>query len=846
MSFLETALGPAPVRYHLANGLTVLLQPSTLARLVTVQVWVKTGSIHEGVHLGSGLSHYLEHMIFKGTARRPGTALSRCVQEAGGSINAYTTFDRTVYHVDLPSESAELGLDLLADAVFNPLLPSDEAVKEKDVILREIAMTQDEPDQIVAEAVFATAYREHPYRQPVIGHREPFQNIPVEALREYHSARYVPNNCVLIIAGDVDPDELKPLIEKHFGSLVRRALSPVHVPDEPAQLDRRVVRLTGDVNICRGVLAYKIPHLAHPDSPALDLLSGLLGAGGSSLLWQSIREEQNLVHTIDVSCWAPGQSGLLWVGFTCDHGKAGEVAEAVQKEFDKLIHEGVKPAQLDKIRRQVLVAFLNSRKTIGGQAGRLGAGEVILGDIGYSRRYLERLQAVTPEQVVTAAGTYLVSHTVTDLIHDKPAAATAAVATARAAGPSSDFAEIKLSNGARLLWQRDNTLPKIHFRTAHLASALAEPADKRGLSSLWIGMLRSDTAKRTDAEVSEATDAVGAHFDDTCGNNSAGLSLEVLSGDLPLALDLLDQSLLHPKFAARSFRNERNSAVADVRDDEDDVVEHARRRLRELWFGDHPFGVPYPGRIADLEALTAKDLKDFHHRVMTGPNTIMAVSGDLDPEKDLPAIAALLEKLPATPFMPEVRTHTGPASPGRHVRSLPREQAVVLSAWNDVGVDHDDWVCGDILSELANEMSGRLFLRVREELALAYFVGAGRLAGLGHGLFTLSAGCAPGKEEDVWREFTAEMDRWCGPGITEEELARSKLRLSVGRRGQMQTASSRALQAALNGLYQLPINSWRTYDDRLNAVTLDRLKEFCRKNFQSTARLDLVVRPEAK
>src|SRR6267154_3530960 len=161
-------------RFVLPNGLTGLLKPDRSAALASVQVWVKTGSLHEGTQIGAGLSHFLEHMLFKGTARRAGREISATVQAHGGYINAYTTFDRTVYYIDLPSEHVGVALDLLADATLHSTLPADEVTKEKDVILREIDMCLDDPDQRLSQALFETAFRTHPYRQPIIGHRDVF------------------------------------------------------------------------------------------------------------------------------------------------------------------------------------------------------------------------------------------------------------------------------------------------------------------------------------------------------------------------------------------------------------------------------------------------------------------------------------------------------------------------------------------------------------------------------------------------------------------------------------------------------------------------------------------------
>src|ERR1700684_4082070 len=145
-------------RTVLLNGLTRLVKPYRAAALASVQVWVKTGSIHEGSQLGAGLSHFLEHMLFKGTSRRSGRDISATVQAHGGYINAYTTFDRTVYFIDLPSEHLEVAVDVLADAVLHSTLPEEEVAREKEVILREIAMTQDDPENRLWETMFATAF----------------------------------------------------------------------------------------------------------------------------------------------------------------------------------------------------------------------------------------------------------------------------------------------------------------------------------------------------------------------------------------------------------------------------------------------------------------------------------------------------------------------------------------------------------------------------------------------------------------------------------------------------------------------------------------------------------------
>ena len=197
---LESLAAESYHRYHLENGLTGLFRPDRSLALCSTQVWIKSGSIHEEGSLGAGLSHYLEHMLFKGTEKREGREISECVQAAGGYINAYTTFDRTVYYIDIPSENVDVALDVLGDSVFKSTLPPDEIEKERDVILREIDMGEDDPDRKLIRALFETAFRTHPFRYPIIGYKDLFANVSRDELVAYYERHYVPNNAVLVLS----------------------------------------------------------------------------------------------------------------------------------------------------------------------------------------------------------------------------------------------------------------------------------------------------------------------------------------------------------------------------------------------------------------------------------------------------------------------------------------------------------------------------------------------------------------------------------------------------------------------------------------------------------------------
>lgn len=832
-------------RVVLPNGVTVILKPDTAAALASVQVWVRSGSVHEGTQLGAGLSHFLEHMLFKGTARRAGREISATIQAHGGYLNAYTTYDRTVYYVDLPSEHTAVAVDVLADAVLHSTLPADEVAKERDVILREIAMTRDDPDNRLWDALFATAFREHPYRHPIIGHRDVFAAVSREELLAYYRERYVPENLVVVVVGDVDAPLILGEIERHFGSVPRRRSVPVLVPAEPRQLAPRREHRVEAVEVCRAILAWPIPGLTHADAPALDLLAAVLGQGESSLLWREVRDRAGLVHQIDAGAWNPGSSGLFCVSYTCDPDKRTAAEAAILRALRAYLEGPVPAADLRKARRQLVVGEINSRKTMSGQASRLGAAEVVVGDLDHGRTYFADLARVTGRSLQAVAARHLAASSLIALSTGPAAAGAGPTAAVRRAAPP-DFTAISFPNGARLLLQPDSRLPNLHLRLLLPGGALCEAPDRRGATALLSTLLTKDTRRRSAAQVARAIESVGGSLYPFCGNNSLGLAVEVLPNEAALAIELLSEAVLAPAFREATFRLERDAQVAALRQDEDDVVTWARKRLRRRFFGADPLGLDASGDIAGVEALTAADLASLHRRLAVAGNTVLAVAGDFDPAELRRPLERLLSRLPAGGGLgPAVSSVTLPAERGAFVEFQPREQAVVLRAYPGPALHAADFYAGEVLDECLSGMASRLFERVREDKGLAYFVRSARVTGLRSGMFSFLAGTQPGKEAEVLAEIDAEITRVAAGGVEPAELARCQTRLKAARRQSLQTPSARAMQAGLNALQGFDVNDWRHYDAKVEGVTIGMLAAFARERLRPELALQLVVRPEA-
>ena len=832
-------------RTVLPNGLTLLVKSDRSAALASVQVWVRTGSIHEGAQLGAGLSHYLEHMLFKGTQRRSGREISATVQANGGYINAYTTFDRTVYYVDLPSEHLEVAVDVLADAVLHSTLPEDEAEREKEVILREIAMTRDDPDSRLWEALFATAFREHPYRQPIIGHRDVFAASDRGALLTYYRERYVPNNMVVVIAGDVGAAEARACVERHFGAAPRSRLAPVLVPQEPLQLGPRSLHRFEKVEIVRAALAWPIPGLADPSAPVLDLLALVLGGGDSSILWQQVREKAKLVHTIDASSWNPGSSGLFCITFTCDAGKRQEAESAILRLLSAHgAPASFKAAQLRKAYRQSVVGEINTCKTMSGQASRLGMAEVVVGDLEFSRTYFERLGKVRPADLAKALRAHLARGRITSISlepqTDGPAEAKPAAASL---GGRPDFEEIRLSNGARILVQQDRRLPNLHMRLLTHGGPLSESPGRRGSSALLATLLTKDTRRRSAAAVAQRIEEVGGTFSSFSGDNTLGLAAEVLPPDAERALELIADGALAAAFRPGTLATERDAQLASLKEEQDDVVSCARRMLRGRFFGAHPFALGAQGDEKGVSATEAADLSALWKRLLVAPGAVLSVAGDFNPDRLVPKIEKFLVRVPRGTPIGAGQAFEGPAEQGDFVEKQPREQAVVLQGFPGAVLDAPDFYVGDVADELFSGMASRLFERVRDQKGLAYFIRSGRVSCRSAAMFYFIAGTQPGKESDVLEEIALEIERVQSGDVSAEELRRCQVRLKAGHRKALQTNSARAMQAAVDVLQGRAANHWKQYDSLIDAVSVGDLAAFARLHLQKAKRTQLVVRP---
>ena len=834
---------PTARTFTLPNGLEVLVQEDSSAPVASVQAWVKTGSIHEGRWVGAGLSHLLEHMIFKGTPTRGSQDFARTVQDHGGYINAYTSFDRTVYWVDVPVRGVAPVLDLLADALMNSTLPAEELVKEQEVIRREFAMGFDDADSVAGKQLFATAFAAHPLRHPIIGHLDVFNALTREDLVAYYRERYAPNNVFFVVVGDVDADAIHAQLAEFFKAHPRRALPDVLIPAEPTQLGRREEHSEFETELTRLGLTWHVPAITHPDLPALDLLATVLGGGRSARLYRRLREELAIVHSVDAWCYTPASAGLFGVDAMLDPDKTDEVRREVLALMEEVKANGVTEAELAKARRQFLSHQLGALTTMRGKATDIGSNWLYARSLRFTHDYLEAAQRTTAEDIRRVAREYFHESNlcVSSL---NPPGTLASSAQKKNAASTADIESFTLANGLRLLVREDRRLPLVSIVATFRGGLLAETREKNGISHLLAHTLMKGTATRSADEIADTIEAAGGSLGSDSGNNSISVSARVLAPDLTLGLELLADVVMHAAFPEKAIAREKDVQLASIKADEEEMTSAARNTMRTQIFGNHPFGLRTLGTPESVAAISREDLAAFRDQLLCGENCVLAVFGAVSAQEVLALVTRTLGTLPSGVLALAAIPQPEPLGGDIEATEFkPKTQAVLMLGYPGIDLFSPDREALELMDEACSDLGSRLFNRIREEMGLAYFVGSSNLIGLARGCFTFYVGTDPAKVAEVRAALAGEVAALAVGGLTPEELARAKEKLLGAQEIRNQSDGALAFSCALDELYGLGHSHYRTLRARVEAVTLEQVREVAARTFTQPC-VAVTVRPE--
>lgn len=835
---------PNETIFKLANGLNVYLIKDTRFPMVCTRLYVRTGSSNEKER-DFGISHVLEHMVFKGTTTRPKGQIAREVESLGGYLNAYTSFDKTCYLTDMPARHWQTGIDIVRDMAFHPLLDPEELEKEKPVIISEMEGNEDEPTYRLFLEVQRAGLAKTPYAHPIIGTRESVNAVTVDSLRAYINTWYQPQNMLLVVAGDMDPEAVRAYVEKNFSSLANRNELKAQAPIEASSLEfadkGRVEIVRGKWNKVYLSLAFPVPGLRDYTSLDLDLLAYLLAGDGTTPFERKYRNDLRLVDSISVSNMSLSRVGLFTISAILDADKTDQFFTELVRDLAKF---RIGDFGADDLARAKFVTeddFDRQSETLNGltswraqmefeMGGRLGEANMrkALRSVDLAQIESAYKDYIRPERVsvrLLAPEKAQIGDLAAILEREWPKASqgTQSAAATRAKGRET----IALENGVQLVLVRDNTIPYVSVNMIAAGGNALLNEKTQGLATLVADTLSDGCGELDRVAFEKALASKAQTLGAKAGRQTFSISASTPSRYMDDLLALMYSVVTAPRFEeseiARAKKDMQSARI--IRDDDS-----MSKLVAKLWpslFGSHPYGLDALGTEKGVNAFTRDDVVRYWKEQMAQPR-VLVFSGKFDREKAL-AWAKTLPKASAKRVVVEAPSWGKDKELVLHVPD--KNKAHLVELWPTVPQTHPDAPALTLLQAVLSGQSGLLFSKMRDEESLGYTVTAQNLTFQKAGLMLFYAGTTPDRVEEARKGFAAIVQN-----LKEKELDPALLEAACnvieGRYVRSrQSLSARGGEAAMEVFFGLPEDFALQQLEKARKVTPANIREVVRRYF---------------
>jgi zinc protease len=836
-------LAPHLFKSSFDNGMTVVVREMPGTRVATVQIWVKAGSVFEEPQ-EAGITHFIEHMIFKGTEARGPGELAGAIEGAGGRINAYTSYEYTVYHATLSADHWDMALDVLADAVLHSTFDPVELEREKKVVLEELWMRNDRPNIKLFHELMAKAYTTHPYRLPVIGNEETIQGYSRDMIINYIKKHYQPENFTVVVVGDVSGEEVIDMVKSIMGGLAAEGRAEVLLPAEPEQNEARVFTLKAEVMQPQMAVAIPITPFDHPDTPILDVIAQIVGHGETSRLYRSLRDEKQLVYGIHATAFTPHDPGMFEITAVVDGDKMMPALEASLAELFSLKYLSVTDKELKRAKHSLESDFVFNMERVEGQARVLGSFQMMADDP-REDEYLQQIRSVSQEDIKRVAQAYFLQNKVTAgfLVPNESTFDPDKTMLSEIIEKADDQAKqgnseallsdaylsrthrFELDNGITLLVREDSTVPTVGIRAVFPGGLRAETSSTNGAFAYISDLLTKGTKRMTARELAEAVADMAGSITGFNGKNTFGVKADFLARFFKEGMVLVRDVLREPAFDPDEAEKIRPELLAQLKQQEDSLTAIAFREFNQLLFDGHPYGLNSIGTEEAIRSFTAASLKDIYEKNARPEQLVLAVAGDVGAEEVRSLVVELFgdwqkEKLYTGQVIEEeILPPAIPESVKKLEVSRDKEQVHLVIGFMGTTLKSSDRFRLELLDTILSGQSGRLFTELRDRQSLAYSLSSFSLFGLDTGSFGIYIGTSPDKKEQAIRGVWQELDSVRNEMVREDELDRAKRILISQYELAMQTHSAQALEMGLNETYEMGQDFGNRYIQAINEVS---------------------------
>ncbi|MBS1963889.1 MAG: insulinase family protein [Bdellovibrionales bacterium] len=884
----------SPELLTLSNGLPVIFQNND-APVASIYWWNQVGSADE-YPKEAGFAHFLEHMHFKDTdAKSSGRAssgeLARAIESFGGDVNAYTSFDQTVYHVTCAAHHWEKVLRVFGTMGKPQRFLKEDFTREREVILEELKKNEDAPGRKLFQSLFTATFAKHPYGRPVIGYAKTLKAAKVADLEAFYRRMYVSGNMGLVLVGPFDEKRKKALVailESLFGGKILKKKPAVHmkrVKESETRAKATFEKVPFDVTTPTLAFSFRVPDLMHEDMPALDMLGGILGMGEMCRLYQALFYGKSIVNDVGGGLYVPKDPGMIY--FNADVETVEKLPEVFSSMLDEILRIQTDAPTEEEIAR-ILTNTESERyyalQSADGIASRLGFLRFQLGDLEYDDRYLAELRKVDAAKIQAAAAKYFdlsrLAFTVMvpekdkdfDLkpmfeiaqsklgrsaIEDEGKAAVLkarSAKTGKAVDPTRALPElITLPSGVRVLYRERPNSHVMSIQAAVLGGLRLEVADPvkspdldLGTSNLLSSVWAKGTTKKSAQTITSLVEGAAANLDGFSGRNTIGLASTGLARDWRKLSDLFAEVLVHPSFPKEELDLSRKVVEDSIRSIEDHSSALCSKLFHETLFERHPYGRFASGTLESVASIDSDRLRAFHRKWLRPDRLVLSVVGNV-PRRELDAWLANLDAELAAMKGEHVKGLESigdePALKGpRWVdRSLGREQVHIIVGGLGLRFGDAERYAMRLATNVLGGQSGRLFIELREKRSMAYTVSPISMEGIERGYIGTYIGCSPSKKDEAIAGIAKVLEDLAKKGPSAAEMRRAK-EYYLGRRAMdLQGDSSLAGYYALETVYDLPIRTEAEIVKSIESVSAKQVQEFVRKYFVENNAVTSVV-----
>ncbi len=867
------------VKTVLDNGLVVLTKEVRTAPVATVQVWYRVGSRNERPGI-TGISHQLEHLLFKGTQSRP-IQFGRLFSALGSNSNAFTSYDMTAYYGTVGSNKVEALLELEADRMVNTRAGKEELDSERTVVLSELDGGNNNPATRLYKALTRKALRGSRYQWSVIGDRRDVETFTAEDVQQYYRQYYRPDNAVLVVVGDFDTKQLLPKIRRIFGSIPKPTTPlpalPQFQPLEFSNANPIVLKEAGSVPFLQ-IIYTDLPAVAHSDNPALDVMDSVLTSGRNSRLYQAL-VEQGIASSVNGYTSNLIDQGWYFLSATPAQGTSlEELDQKIRAEIATLQTKGITAEELQRVKIQTKASFILSNRSINSQAQQLGYNQTVAGDYRYSDRYLEALDKVTTADVQRVAQKYLTRakryvgyfQPSTPSVGSAPAPTTTAITHNRGDSQPLDPKEIArylpqsartastvslspvpaetmtLPNGIKVILVRDSSTPTFSLSGFIEAGSAWDTPEKAGLAGLVAQNLMNGTTKQTALQIATRLENRGISLSFSTAREGAFINGSGLASDLPVAIQQLAEVLQFANFPEREFQLSRDRNLVGLKSELDNPSSLARRVFQSTLF---PVGHPFHAMRTpeSLQAITRDDLVQFYQKRYLPAGMTLVLMGDFDVAQTKKLLTQELNWSRQTkaefPTFPDTPQPKGLIS--KQLTLKGKTQSVTIMGHLGISRSDPRFDAAQVLNQIlgGDTLASRLGTELRDRQGLTYGVYSFFQTGRNPGAFMIQMQTNP---QDTQRAIDLALAIFRDiktKGVSQAELDSAKTSLINNFPADFASPDSVASAILSDAIYGLPLGNFYTYPKRIQAITLEQVNQVARELFFPDNLLIVTVSP---